>query len=557
VKMLCPKCGAQNSADSQRCRRCESKLFHSKLEVVTKDGAKRPYFLLPRNYKIGRDLANDILIPDTSVSRFHAELRYRNGAFSLWDNDSKNGSYVNHYHIRRQRVFDGDRIQLGHVTLLYHCAAQRRLQKNALSTEEFVQKEFFKLAENRSSKLTTHDVLSTLLDLLVWLLHAQKIILFQADNRAKLTFKIGRQADGESFSQPQLADAEWLLLNKVIRTREITTNKGTYSPGTRAETPGHWSQMALPLQPSRRSLTLYDELRHHGLLGICYIIRDAKAKRLSEKRFNLLQTIVQQLSQAIENDILYEEVSEKKKMRHQLSLAQDIQQHLFPTDRQHTEHLEIAYLNRPCETVSGDYFDIIPIDTDKTAIAIGDICGKGIPAALLSSTVRAAIRAQLAYSTSPVEIIHNLNKLFIHSTAESIFFTLFFSIFDHKAGRLAYINAGHPPPIVLADDLQELSATTVALGILDDEIEGEKTIAFGPGDMVIMYTDGIIETQNPAKAIYGRKRLLDFVRSNLGKIRETAGAPEAILHSITADLDRFSEHSRQSDDLTLMAVRHR
>ena len=555
--MICKKCGTKNGDRDYRCKKCKSTLYHSRLKIENDDATGQTYLLRKQNYTIGRDMGNDIIIADTSVSRFHAKLLFQDNHFFLHDLNSKNGSFVNNYHIKKQPLRPADRIQLGHVVLSYHNDDERLLANNALNTEILVQKEFFKLSENRSTKLTTDDVLKTMLDLMLWLLHADFGMLFQANEQNKLHFKIGRSSNNKTFDKPDLQDDDWILLNDVIRSLEIQTDR------TRSKTGGSnvinktWNKLAIPLTFSRKNDLSGNHIGRHALLGICYIRKQAKTKAITQNKFDLLKTISQQIALAMENDILYRKVANKEKLHFQLALAKDIQKHLLPTKQLNIKHLDVAYFSKPCDAVSGDYFDIIPTKDDKVSIAIGDICGKGMPAALLSSTVRAAIRAQLEYSTSPAQIIQNLNRLFINSTAESIFFTLFFAILDVKTCSLTYINAGHPPPILLnkKSAFQELKATTVALGIIDEEIQDEVSIPFQSEDFMIMYTDGIIESQNSTKSIYGRKRLLNFIQASLTPPEETRYKPKHILQQIMVELENFTNHAKQSDDLTLVAVK--
>ncbi len=554
--MICKKCGYKNSERDFRCKKCKTTLYHSRLKIENDDGSGQTYFLRKQNYTIGRDMGNNIIIADTSVSRFHAKLLFQNNHFFLHDLNSKNGSFVNNYHIKKQPLHPADRIQLGHVVLSYH-DDERLLANNALNTEILVQKEFFKLSENRSTKLTTDDVLKTMLDLMLWLLHAQYGMLFQANEQNKLHFKIGRASNNQSFDKPDLQNDDWILLNDVIQSLEIQTDRTKSKTGQSNVINKNWGKLAIPLTFSRKYDLPGNHIGRHALLGICYIRKQAKAKAITQNKFDLLKTISQQIALAMENDILYREIAEKKKLHFQLALAKEIQKHLLPTKQLNIKHLDVAYFSKPCDAVSGDYFDIIPTKDDKVSIAIGDICGKGMPAALLSSTVRAAIRAQLEYSTSPAQIIQNLNRLFINSTAESIFFTLFFAILDVKTSSLTYINAGHPPPILHSEKsaFQELKATTIALGIIDEDIQDEVTIPFQTEDFMVMYTDGIIESQNTAKSIYGRKRLLNFVQTSLTPQKETFSLSKNILQKIMVELEDFTNHSKQSDDLTLVTVK--
>ena len=239
---------------------------------------------------------------------------------------------------------------------------------------------------------------------------------------------------------------------------------------------------------------------------MCYFCSEEKSKPISKRKQELLNVLIHQISIAMENEMLVSEAKEeKRRISEQLLAARKIQQKLFSNANQKFETLQVATFVAPCETVGGDYFDIVAISGSKVAIAIGDICGKGLPAALLASTVQAAICSHLEYSTLPSEIIRKLNRLLIKSTADSIFLTLFFGILDLESGILEYINAGHPPPILVRrnNSIEELSATTFALGIFETETEQqktiEKTIKLEAGAILVMYTDGVRGNRNGNK----------------------------------------------------------
>jgi len=263
------------------------------------------------------------------------------------------------------------------------------------------------------------------------------------------------------------------------------------------------------------------------------------------------------MASVLENDLLYREAEEKRQIATELSMAREIQKRLQETSLPHIEALDTASYLKPCKTISGDYFDIIAISKTEIAIAIGDICGKGVPAALLSTTTLAAIRSQLEYSHSPDEIMHNLNRLFIKSTAESMFLTLFFGILDIDAGVLQYVNAGHPPPILIEPDLtmRELTGTTYALGIMEEESDQERTVKFSHGDTLVLYTDGIIESRNPNKDIYGRKRLKDALMKFLTQTNSTQKELNQLISAVNKDVEQFSYGHEQEDDVTILAIR--
>ncbi len=554
--MLCKECGHKNPATNTTCENCQAKLYLAKLRITFDSGRHQTHFLLPQNYKLGRGDENEIVIADTSVSRFHAEIKFENGVFSIIDNGSKNGSLLNNSHFKHQELRDLDCIQVGNV-LIHFYDENGKNARGKLRTEEFVQKEFFKFTQNRRTEITTDDVLQTMFDLALSLIHAEKGFLFECSQTSKLKFRFGKNAKEQLVSENQLSQTDRQIIDEAIKLRDmkITLNGSVSKSG---ELSG-WQRIAVPLVAGKGGELQNKGMINDGLLGVCFFCSEGKSKPISERKLELLNALIHQISIAMENEMLVGEAKERRRISEQLLVARKTQQKLFSNANQKLEALQVATFVAPCETISGDYFDIVPISGSKVAIAIGDICGKGLPAALLASTVQAAIYSQLEYSTSPDEIIRKLNRLLIKNTADSIFLTLFFGILDTESGILKYINAGHPPPILVRRDnaIEELSATTFALGIFEPESEQEKVVKFEARDILIMYTDGVIEKKNENKKIYGRKRFRELIQSIsiTGNIRRRK--LETIVKNIVDDLIDFSNEKKPEDDLTLVAIKRK
>ncbi|MFQ5652221.1 MAG: SpoIIE family protein phosphatase [bacterium] len=552
--MKCDVCNHDNAESTLYCEKCGSHLYKSKLRIIHHDGLNKTYYLFSKNYEIGRSRNNDIVIPDASVSRHHAGLTYEQGVFLIQDKNSKNGSFLNNLQFKKSRLQNHDCIQLGNVVLHYYSDQQLLPATSNFDTIEFVQKEYFKLAENRQTNVTTTDVLNTMLDLALSLVHADQAAILKYDPSGKLELKIGKNFDSCLIESEQ-ALFETIFASKKPHITPMQPNGELTTTWRSSGSEFSWDRIVFPLLATKGDEQIKDELGHNGLLGLCYLAHQKKHNPISNRKKELLTALMQQMALAIENEWLYDESYENKRMRDEITSAKIVQQKLLPTTHPDIEELEIVSFVEPCETISGDYFDIISVADDMLALAIGDICGKGVPAALLSSTTQAAIRSQLEYSTSPHQIVQNLNRLLIQSTTNSIFLTLFFGILNLETSEFKYINAGHLPPILIARDrkLRELSGTTPPLGILEHGIVAERTVQFEPNDLLLMYTDGLIESQNPRKQIYGRQRFTQLVRTilkNPGKIEL-----DTVVNSIKEDFLAFVDQSKRTDDLTLLAVK--
>jgi len=553
--MTCEACGHANPPQALSCEQCQEKLYHAKLRV---DG--QTYFLFPGKYRIGRCPDNEIVIEDDSVSRFHCEIEFQNGAFIVRDLGSKNGSLLNDGHFTVRRLHDLDCLQLGNVVLHFYDERNKQRQPaRGLDTAEWVEREFFKYTQSETG-ITTDDLLLTMLDLTISLVHAEEALVLQFDADKRLRFKIGKQHRGQRLFENQLSEFDWNIINNAIRTRstELVYREIPSDPDETVEGKPYWHKLAIPLTVTNIEERQKSDFGVQGVVGVLFLSQPRRTKEISDRKWELLNTLVQQITFAIENEMLYEQALEKHRIDRELSLAKEVQQKLLPVSNPNAERFEVASFVHPCETVSGDYLDFFPISSNRVGMAVGDICGKGVPAALLTSTVQAAIHSQLEYTRSAEQIVSNLNRLLMRNTAESIFLTLFFGILDLDAGEFRYINAGHPPPIFISRDQQilELGGTAPALGIFETKFNCERTVKFEPGDTLLMYTDGIIESQNARKTIYGRKRLLKLVES-LFLENANPVALEEVIGAITNDLIDFIAGAKQNDDLTLLAVKRR
>ena len=248
-------------------------------------------------------------------------------------------------------------------------------------------------------------------------------------------------------------------------------------------------------------------------------------------------------------------LEEAVELRHTMELATEIQQSLLPERDPDLPALEIVGRCRYCDDTGGDYYDFIdtaPARGGGTLIALGDVAGHGFPAALLMASARAALRCAAAGDLPLPTMLDRVNHV-LNSDRNFRFMTLVLLVIDPSRGTARWASAGHDPAIVLhhaSNDFSELVGGSAPLGVEDDMVYEEYTRdALGPGDVIVIGTDGIWEAVNPEGAMYGKQRLRDVVREN-------AHAPvAAIADAIEADLRRFRATAPQRDDITFVVIR--
>lgn len=248
----------------------------------------------------------------------------------------------------------------------------------------------------------------------------------------------------------------------------------------------------------------------------------------------------------------YQALREKEALERELEIAREVQRELLPRRIPQTEGLELDGICIPAVGVGGDYFDFLALGAERTGLVIADVSGKGIPAALLMAGLQASVRSLTLHGLSPKEVNQRLNEILHASTSSSRYATLFFGLYDVGKRRLTYSNAGHFPPLLIRGDRTwRLPANGVPVGILDGSSYLEQTEQLAPGDLLVLFTDGIVETPNLAGEEFGETRLAGL----LGRHRHRP-LPE-VSRIVLDELERWSEGTPRHDDVTLVLARAR
>jgi phosphoserine phosphatase RsbU/P len=270
----------------------------------------------------------------------------------------------------------------------------------------------------------------------------------------------------------------------------------------------------------------------------------------------LLSSVATQTGLALENGQLTEAIREEARAREkhhrELELGREVQERLFPQEFPAIPGLDYAGACRPALGVGGDYYDFIPISNGGLGIAIGDVSGKGIPAALLMATLRAFLRGQaIDEETDLSAVIANLNRLVFESSAQNRYATFFLGVFDSASRVLRYVNAGHNAPMVIraGNEVARLDIGGSVVGLTRDGTWDTGQVTLDRGDLFVAFTDGISEAMNDADNEWGEERLIESARAMRGT------PTKAILDHIVRSADRFVAGAPQYDDMTLIVAR--
>ncbi len=263
----------------------------------------------------------------------------------------------------------------------------------------------------------------------------------------------------------------------------------------------------------------------------------------------IVSNLINERNTAAEKDRYRREL---ERQTYEMEIAGGIQQSFLPESSPQIEGMELAALNAPAKEVGGDFYDFIPISTDKWGLVIADVSGKGVPAALFMALSRTLVRANATGNLTAAAAIERANDLIAEDERANMFVTLFYCILDPKEKTLTYVNAGHNFPLMLRENgnvLIMLEAKGIALGIMPSIELEEKEIALRQGDIVVLYTDGVTEAINDKEEQFGVERLVSTIEEN-----RNLSASE-LIKRIQQAVTEFSQGQPQFDDLTLMILK--
>ena len=286
------------------------------------------------------------------------------------------------------------------------------------------------------------------------------------------------------------------------------------------------------------------------LIGYLAIF-NKKSGEFTEENKRLLSIIGSQSAQILENARLLEEEKDLLALRNEMKLAGEIQRKLLPDSTPDIPGFQFFATNMPAKSVGGDYYDFLPVDDNKFAFCIADITGKGMPAAMLMANLQATFRSQVIMDAGCCTCISRTNKILFNNTEPSKFATMFYGVLNADNGMLEYTNGGHDQPILFRSGkgIEYLQSTGLILGILEDSEYLKGDVNLEPGNVLLLYSDGITEAMNPASDMYGIEKAIEIVSDNVDK------SAQKIAELLLSDVRRHTKGALQSDDITLMLIK--
>jgi sigma-B regulation protein RsbU (phosphoserine phosphatase) len=254
---------------------------------------------------------------------------------------------------------------------------------------------------------------------------------------------------------------------------------------------------------------------------------------------------------ALMNLLVLLEVADRLSLKNDLEIAREIQQAMLPGGLYSAPGVETVGISRPANTVGGDFYDILPLDDGRLVITVGDVSGKGSPAALLMALLLAMLRTLVDEHLEPAELVTRLNVQVCRHAPGSRFITLFYAVYDPPSGEMTYVSAGHMPPLVLHADnrWERLSDGGIALGMFEHSTYTTGQITIQPNELVAIYSDGVTEAENASGRPFDESGLETTLTANRSLALAALGA------SVVRAVEQHSVDTRLADDLTILLLR--
>jgi sigma-B regulation protein RsbU (phosphoserine phosphatase) len=520
-------------------------------------------------FTIGRSSGNDLVIGQMGVSRFHAEIQVRDEEYMLRDLDSKMGTFLNGVQIQQAKLTNGDRVQLGGIqgtslsfrtgdllqTLL---SRTDPMAEAGLSLHGFKEVgKLFATFRALSSISVLDDLLALVVDTAIDLTGAERGFIMLKEQNGELSFRCARTnnrnaLDGSCFQTSQRVPHDVFKTGRPVVIKDLDLGNGDESHQFTRQL-GLRSISCVPLRYlTMRDSNITSPSAQAEIIGVLYVDSSSIAARMSATRIDALETLASEAAMAIYNARLYKDSQDKRRMDEQLAIAHEIQQALLPQPTRDLEYVRACSRSLPCYEIGGDYFDYFNLKNGHFGFAVGDVAGKGMPAAILASLIQGMFAAQNLLDEPLSSIIGSVNRNLVQRGTGNRFVTFFFGILDPD-GNCTYVNAGHNPPFLVSRDgsMKELLSGGMVLGLFTEAQYEAGTVRMQPGDHLVLFTDGVTEALNSREEEFGSSRLVDLLQANA---RSTASQ---ILYHLQDAVLSFAAHAPQHDDITMMVLGYR
>jgi serine phosphatase RsbU (regulator of sigma subunit) len=556
-----------------------SSLAHTFVEVIAPDQSRQTVTVTHSPFLVGRgETDNSVALIDGRISRHCAAIVMGDSGYRVEDRGNRYGVFVNGVKVQQQTLRDGDLIGFGiddsyHIVfrvgsapdvpeqpevanLLTRIGSLSKLAGSATADGLSKLNLLLEASSLLHSQLPLDSVLGSMLDHAISITHADRGLLIEPDAAGVMRVHLARNNKGDNLAIETINPSQTAVNQAIGKESSVITENLNLAgldlkSAESVVVQGLRAVVAIPLYASTRAVAdTGGDLKHGPLLGVIYL-DSRRIAAFSAIDRQILDALGGQAASILDNARLVEKERERQRLEQELSIARTIQQALVPHGLHDFPHLAVTGVHHPCTEVGGDYFDVVPVDEDRTAILIADVSGKGLGAALLTTMLQGALSG-LSMGADPVKVFNHVNKFLCRHSEVGRYATMFIGIIG-RDGMLEYIKAGHPSPLLLrkgqVTELYNEGSFPVGL-ILEADYESA-CLQLEPEDTLVLYSDGVTEADNVNHDLFEVSGLSHALAGKQDVPVEVL--QESVLDAVSA----FARGASQSDDITLLVVRYR
>ena len=551
------------------------------LEVISPDGARKYVRVTQTPFLLGRgaETGNHLQLTDRRISRNCGAIVLEAGRYYLEDRGARRGIFVNGEKVESRPLNDGDVVTFGlddSYQVIFRSATgtsdesipQLLTRIDHMTSSESTGGGLRKLnllleaTTLLHSQLPLDSVLAKMIDHAIAVTDADRGLLEEATDGfsdrpvERLRVRLARRSGGqrlppESMTPSQTAIQLAIAKQLPVITEDIEQAEMNLQAAASIVAQGLRAVVVIPLYATSRAASeSATNVTRGEFLGVLYLDskRPAAFSKLDRQ---ILDALAADAASILDNARLVERERERQRLEQEIGIARDIQQALLPKNFRDYPHLSVSGINLPCLSVGGDYFDVFPLDDKRTAFLLADVSGKGLGAALLTTMLQGALSG-MTLGTDPARVFNHVNRFLCDHAEVGRYATMFFGILE-DSGKMEFINAGHPSPILLRQGTAEEAFTegSFPVGLVPEAEFSTTTLQLEPNDTLVLFSDGVTEAMDPEDQLYGVGRLRAVL---LGKNEMPL---DEIQKTLLESVENFARGARQADDLTILLVRFR
>ncbi len=565
-----------------------------RLTLQTGAEAGKVHEISSERVTIGRSVNNDLQIIDRRMSRNHSEVFLEGGQWKVRDMGSKNGTLVNGAPCSvAVAVNVGDVIQVGDTEVLFHdeslessvdktpTPGGRSARKKEASSWKLVEEHqwgatrgelragvpgkallampdaeagaremarrleiLYQVTEAIRSTFSLDDLLEEIVQIICEVIKPDRAyLLFRDQESGELTPEVIKTRKEED-------DEKEVKISRSIIER--CTKEGVSLLVSDAAQDDRFAESESVIMNRIRTAMVAPLIYKGETMGVVYIDTNTRMVPFTQGDLELLTGITNQAALAISNARLHSQLVEQHKLAREMEIARTIQMNLLPKVYPEIEGFQVSAMSLPAKHVGGDYYDFLEMPDGRTVLAIADVSGKGVPAAILTATTRSYLQSETQHSSaSVVDTVARINEMVFRDVTNEMYVTMAYVCLDHRTGEIEYVNAGHCYPIIVrsSGEFAFLDKGGLFLGVVPKtEYESER-VAIYQGEVLVLATDGVTDIQNRRGEQFGTERLHSVLRKSAH-----LGA-EAIRNAIYQECVKHRGDADQFDDFTLIVVK--